>query len=353
MSSTFWFIAGIIIGATAALVLVALWRAPTDAGRPPAWRYALPLVAAVVFVGAAAILYRLWGAPAASDSSGAQAAAIVMDASHADAVAEYRRNVARDPGDAASWAQLANLYRQQRDYVPAQEAFARLVALNAMTADSWADYADVQASVAGSLAGEPEVAIDKALALDPAHAKALWLKASLAHRQGNEAQALSLWTRLRAVLPADSSDARLVDDNIAEARRLASMPAAAAAAAPAMGNASAATIVGTVSLEPRFVARVKPGTTLFIFARAIGTAGPPVAVLRTTTGAWPLRFRLDDTMAMMPTRKLSDSGSVTVEARISTSGQADPQSGDLYAVSEPVSPGDNRPLALAISRERT
>ena len=54
-----------------------------------------------------------------------------------------------------------------------------------MNADSWADYADVLATLSGgSLAGEPARAIDHALELDAQHPKALWLKASLAHEQG-------------------------------------------------------------------------------------------------------------------------------------------------------------------------
>jgi cytochrome c-type biogenesis protein CcmH len=216
MNSVTWFLIGILAGALAVLALVVLWRAPADARRAPWWRYALPLFAAVMAGGAMTVVHMLRADPPTT-----AAVHDDMQQSHAGAIEDYRRRVEQDPRDATAWETLAGLYRQQRDYEHARDAFEHLASIGSMSADSWADYADVQASLSGSLAGAPAASIDKALALDPQHAKALWLKASLAHQQGDEAMALSLWTRLRAVLPADSSDARLVDDNIAEARRLA------------------------------------------------------------------------------------------------------------------------------------
>lgn len=348
MSSALWFIAGIAVGSGITLVLAMLWRGPAAGERPPPWRYALPLAAAALAASAVVIPIQLRGHARRTDTAADTGDSMAMSASHTAAIDEYRDKVVRDPRDAGAWLTLAGLYRQQHAYAPAREAFAKLIELDAMSADAWADYADVQASLAGSLAGEPAASIDRALALEPAHPKALWLKASLAHQQGDEAQALALWTRLRAVLPDDSSDTRLVDDNIAEARRL----TGAVGKTAAVAAASVVAVTGTVALDPRFAARVPPGTPLFVFARAAGDAGPPVAVLRTVTGAWPLRFRLDDSLSMLPTRKLSDFDTVTVEARVSRSGQATAASGDLFAVSAPVHPRDGKPLALTIAQER-
>ncbi len=345
MSSVFWFAAGAVAGAAVALLVPLVWRQASADRRGSLLRYGLPVAGAALFIVCFIAFSRLWGtaAPSAPATSSAD-----MQASHAGAIEDYARKVAQDPSDAASWLALANLYRQQRQFGPARDAFVRLVALDAMTADSWADYADVQASVSGSLAGEAETFMDRALALDPEHSKALWLKASLAHEQGKEDQALVLWKRLLAVLPPDSSDARLVENNIAEAEHLAGLPAISSAPAPA----SKAVLAGTVNLDPRFAARVKPGMPVFIFARAVDAPGPPVAVMRTVTGAWPLRFVLDDSMAMMPERKLSGFETVIVEARISASGDATAQKGDLYAASAPLHPRDGKPLSLTIAQEK-
>lgn len=260
---------------------------------------------------------------------------------------DLERRVASNARDADAWLGLANLKRQQRDYAGARAAFGHLIALKAMTADSWADYADVLGSQAGgSLAGEPARAIDQALALAPQHPKALWLKASLAHAERNYVAALALWKQLRAIMPADSPDIRIIDSNIAEATQLAGLPPDTAAAANAVS-----TLTGTVSIDGKLASRVTPGSVLFIYAKAADSPGPPLAVIRMAVAGWPVSFRLDDSMAMMPSRRLSSFDRVIVEARISTSGQAIPAPGDLFAVSPVLRLTEGKALKLVISKE--
>jgi cytochrome c-type biogenesis protein CcmH len=269
---------------------------------------------------------------------------------------QLRQRVRDRPGDAAGWLALAEAYRNTRDERGARDALARVVALHGMTAQSWADYADVLASLGGnSLGGAAGHAIDEALALDPHNLKALWLKASQAHQQRRYGEALSLWHRLRSELPGDSPDARIIDGNIAEDTELggaAPAPAAArgAAATPAAPAAAGAEVSGTVSLDSRLAAQVEPGATLFIYAKAADSPGPPLAVVRAAAGSWPVQFRLDDTMAMLPSRRLSQFDRVVIEARISRSGQATPSSGDLYVTSPVLNPGAAARLALVIDR---
>jgi cytochrome c-type biogenesis protein CcmH len=216
MSNVLWFGAGAAAGVAAALFAPRFWRSANADRRTAALRYGLPLAGALLFVVCMMAFSRLWGTSATSAPT---PTSTDMQASHAGAIEDYVSKVAQNPQDTTSWLALANLYRQQRQFEQASDAFARLVQLGAMTADAWADYADVQGSVSGSLAGAEE-SIDHALALNPQHSKALWLKASLAHEQGKELEALALWKRLLALLPPESSDARLVQNNIAEAEHL-------------------------------------------------------------------------------------------------------------------------------------
>lgn len=114
----------------------------------------------------------------------------------------------------------AEQHRRQRDFTAACADYARLVRLGAMTADAWADYADAQGSLQGGLAGAPAKAIEQALAMNPKHTKALWLKASLEHEEHRYKDAVVTWRTLLPLVPAGSSDARIVQANIAEAMRL-------------------------------------------------------------------------------------------------------------------------------------
>ena len=273
----------------------------------------------------------------------------------AASVAELEQRVKANPRDVQSWLALADLRRAQHDNPAARDALAKVVALKGMTAQSWADYADVLASLTGgSLTGAAGSAIDSALALDPSNTKALWLKASQAHEQRHFADALTWWKRLRSALPADSPDARIIDGNIAEDTSLAGLAPVSAspagAAAPAAA-ASGAEVSGTVSIDSRLADRVQHDATLFIYAKAADSPGPPLAVVRTTAAAWPVSFHLDDSMAMIPSRRLSQFDKVVVEARISRSGQATPSSGDLYVTSPVLHPAAGKKLALVINRE--
>jgi hypothetical protein len=147
-------------------------------------------------------------------------------------------------------------------------------------------------------------------------------------------------------------------DDAAAARRK-QLPAStatggAAAAGAAVKSESAAasgvTVRGEVVLDDALRGKVPAGLTLFILAKSVSSPGPPVAILRTTTGAWPVRFQLDDTQSMLPDRKLSTAGMVTIEARTSKSGQAMPAPGDFQGVTAQLDPHAGKPVRVVIQR---
>jgi cytochrome c-type biogenesis protein CcmH len=70
-------------------------------------------------------------------------------------------------------------------------------------------------------------------------------------------------------------------------------------------------------------------------------------VLRKQVKDLPLEFTLDDSMAMQPDLKLSGFDQVVVVARVSKSGNAMPQPGDLEGSVQAVKPG-SRNLSLVI-----
>lgn len=237
--------------------------------------------------------------------------------------------------------------RRARDFPKAVAAFERLAKLEGMNADLWADYADAVGAARGSLAAAG-VMIDRALTLDPRHPKALWLKGSLQTEQRDFGGALATWETLLAVLPPGSPDARLVTDNRDEARAALGPGARVASAAPA---ATSIVLRGDVRLADSLKGKAGQNATVFVFAKVVGQPGPPLAVLRTTAARWPLSFTLDDSNSMTPDRRLSDEHKVVVEARVSLSGQATPQRGDLRGTSPVVDPAKAGPLHIVIAEE--
>lgn len=262
----------------------------------------------------------------------------------------YRQRIAKDSGDAAAWLALAQMARMERRFPDAKTAYEQVIALRKMNADGWADYADVLAALSGKLSGEPAAALAKALALDAKHTKALWLQASLALEERRYEDALAHWKQLRGVIADASPDARIVDANIEEAELLAGGAAPMAKTVVGLPPNTPAVIRGSVEIDPSLRARITQDMTLFIYAKTIDKAGPPLAVLRMRPSGWPLKFQLDDSLAMLPGRQLSGFDKVIVEARLSKSGQAMPQPGDLQALSDVVGTRDARVLTLRIAK---
>jgi cytochrome c-type biogenesis protein CcmH len=191
--------------------------------------------------------------------------------------------------------------------------------------------------------GKPYELAREALRIDPRHRKALALAGTAAVDSGDFAGAVGHWQRLAAELPPDSPDHKQVLAIIDDVRGRAAAsgkaaPPLAKADVPAPATASAS-VTGSVTLAPALTRNVEGAETLFIFARAEGGPRVPLAVVRTTAKALPYKFALDDTQAMTPTMKLSGAQNVRIEARISRSGNATPQPGDLVGTSAVVKPG--------------
>ena len=143
--------------------------------------------------------------------------------------------------------------------------------------------------------------------------------------------------------PADNFFVKQIIPGIVEARKLAGMPPSTVQA-PASVSAPAAapgpsTVSGTVTLAPALAKQASPDDTVFVFARPADGSRMPLAILRRQVKDLPLQFTLDDSMAMSPATALSSASKVVVGARISKSGNAIPQAGDMQALTGAVSVG--------------
>jgi cytochrome c-type biogenesis protein CcmH len=248
-----------------------------------------------------------------------------------------------NPNDGAGWLMLGRSYAVLGRYPESAAAFSRALALLPPDAQHYADFADIVAMTQGKrLAGEPERLVRRALEIDPRNVKALALAGTIAFDRQDYAQAISEWQKVLALLPEQSPVANGIQGSIRDAQNRmaiasqqtgAEPPAAAAADQPA----APARVAGVVELDPKLRSAIKPGDTLFIFARAVDGPKMPVAMLRATAGELPFSFALDDSMSMAPQFKLSTVGQVVVGARISKSGDALARAGDLEGLSAPVS----------------
>lgn len=338
--TVFWFVAALFVAGALLMLLPPLWApaaAPAPAG-PPARRTALAIGLGLPLASVA--LYLLVGSP---QLAAPQAAAVPAAPGERHALsrpqleqmaATLAERLQAQPVDAEGWRMLGRSYTVLGRYRDGAGALRRASELAPDDPDLLADLADLTGMAQGKrLAGEPARLVQKALDLDPRHSKALALAGSVAFEARDWAAARGYWERLVAVLPADSPLARSIQGSIAEATQLES-----GTPAPAPAAAAPAVITGEITLDPALASRLQPGDTLFVFARAAEGPRMPLAVLKRPAGAAPFSFRLDDTMAMAGGPKLSDASRVVVGVRLSRSGNATPQSGDLVGSSAPLDP---------------
>ena len=255
------------------------------------------------------------------------------------------------PDDPEGWNMLGRSYMNLGRVDEALVAFQRALKIKPADANVLTEYADALAVKNGrTLDGEPTALLDRALKLEPDNLKALALAGTAAFNRGDFATAVKHWERVAQIGPADSQLAEMARSGVAEARERGKLPAAAAAAATAAAAAAAAVtpptpapaaapgpgITGTVRLSAALQAQAAPEDTVFIFARPAEGARMPLAIVRKQVKDLPFDFKLDDSQAMSPAARLSGATRVIVGARISKSGQAMPQPGDLEGLSAPV-----------------
>lgn len=255
----------------------------------------------------------------------------------------------RPPGqavDAPAWEMLARAHASRQRYADADKAYQRALELTPDNPNLLADRADLLSLLQGQSAdGEPMRLVNRALAIDPGHPKALALAGSAAYGRQDFVAAQTFWQRARQRAEPGSPFAQGLESSLEAAREgIASQPGGAARlaaqASPKSDLAPAASghpgVRGQITLSPELQARLAPGDTLFVFARAVQGTRMPLAVMRLPATASPVAFTLDDSQAMTPEHRISLHQQVVVEARISRAGQALPQSGDLQGSSGPV-----------------
>ncbi len=330
---------------------------PQPDGARPSRALVSALAAGVVALALAGYAWKgspEWLGPGASERVAAAAAA--SGEGHAIGKEEFLGMIQKladrlkeQPDNAEGWAMLGRSYTVVGQYADALKAYERAVALRPDDAQVLADYADSMAVNNNmTLAGEPMKWVRKALQVDPNNLKALALAGTDAFIRKDYAGAVKYWQHLVDIGPPDSEYVREMAAGLKEARELggltgtaakasgAAAPTGSAGANPAAGGK---TVSGVVSLAPALARMAAPDDTVFILARPSAGRGMPVAILRKNVRDLPIQFSLDDSSSMSPAATLSGAGTVVVEARISKSGNAMRQSGDLAGQSEPVPVG--------------
>ena len=347
------FLIGIVLVAAILAAVVAL---PLRQGSPRTY------IGTVVLLPLLAVaLYQLVGTPAALDPAArAPAAAVADDAAHADpaafaeAVAQLRVELERNPDQPEGWPLLARSLAMQGDFAGARDAFAKAVELIPNDPGLLVEAAQASAQAhPDNLFDDAAIAqLEHAVALQPDNQRALWFIGVAQRQRGLDAEAAATWEPLLSQV--DASTAASLRIQIADARKAAGLPPLPASTPSAPAAAAGPGLRVKVSLDPDFAARVRlrGDAVVFVSARPVGGPPMPVAAERHTIQELPLDIVLDDSDSLMPTRKLSELDEVEISARLSAGGTADRQEGDIESAAIRVKLPSDQVVELVIGGAR-
>lgn len=274
------------------------------------------------------------------------------------ALKALEQKVIENPDDQQSLLLLARSYSEMERFPDAVAAYDKLSKLMPNEAELWADYADVLAMASGrTLVGTPTQLLNKALSIDPDNFKALALSGSAAMERGDYKATVDYWEKLLKMIPKDDENAHVVESGIQKARVL--MAQKSGVKMPVQSQRAAGgnqvqpgkeSITGMVTLSSALKAKASPEDTVFVLVRAAQGPKMPLAIVRKQVKDLPYNFTLDDSTSMSPQMKVSNFDQVVVIARVSKSGNAMTQAGDLIGMSATIKPG-TKGLKISIDQE--
>ncbi|MGA9334533.1 MAG: c-type cytochrome biogenesis protein CcmI [Rudaea sp.] len=334
--------------------------------------FVIALAIALLLPLSAIMLYGMVGTPAAlNPESAAQTAQAPPDHGQniEEAITSLAAKLKQNPDDAEGWALLGRAYENTQRFQQARDALKHAHDLAKGDPDITVAYAEALtlSSDTRRIEGEPLALIQGALKVAPGNERGLWLLGISQYQHKQYDDAIATWKHLQSVLPKDSDVIASVQSEInrAQADRDGKPPAedsmqpagdaastvrsdAETTAATAAANASGAQLRVSVVLDPKLKSKLAATDVLFIYAKAANGPPMPLAIQRMPASKLPTSVVLTDGMGMLPSMKLSQFPQVIIGARISKSGNAMPQSGDLQVISKPLPVTTTTPITLTI-----
>jgi cytochrome c-type biogenesis protein CcmH len=308
---------------------------------------------ALLLPAASILLYRYVGNPDAL-----QPDALTASADHGQsmeqAIAGLAAKLKQNPEDVEGWSLLGRAYEATERFADARDALAHAHALAKDDNEVTVAYAEALALSTESrrVEGEPRALIESVLKTTPDNQRGLWLLGISDYQRGQYDAAIADWNRLLAVLPKESDIVPSVREQIAqaEAARDGRAPVARQPTPTDTAPASNPQLQVQVALDAKLKDKVAPNDVLFVYAKAASGPPMPLAIQRLTADKLPTSVTLTDAMGMLPNMKLSQFPQVVVGARVSKSGNAIAQSGDLQAISAPLDVTTATPIKLTIDQ---
>ncbi len=270
-------------------------------------------------------------------------------------VVQLAERLEQEPDNAEGWVLLGRSYASLNRYQEAVNAYTQARRIAGDHPQLLVDSADILVMASGGrFTADAGKLLERALQVQPDNAKGLWLMGHYQYQSDDLQGAVDHWQRAAALLPVDSEDGRAIRQQIEQARS--QLVAAGESPPPATSGVDSTAADGgkaievTVSLDSALSAQASPQDTVFIFARAVQGPRMPLAIVRKQVAELPVTVTLDDSLAMTPAMVMSNFEEVTIGARVSKSGNAMPQAGDLEGSVSPVRVATDASVEVVINQ---
>ncbi|PMR76086.1 c-type cytochrome biogenesis protein CcmI [Billgrantia endophytica] len=309
---------------------------------PTSGRFVVPLVAVAVVI-VSVVWYQQHGA----EGDLALYNAYQESDSLPTLVERLEGEAARQPGNPNVWASLYPIYRDSGQGDNALNALENLIGLEGRVPSLLAQKAQLKFFMADrNVTAEVQALVDETLERDPREPTILGMLGVQAFDSGDYELAIDNWRRAIAGM-SDSSSSEALREGIRIAQqRMGVAPEEPEPVAQGPG------INLRVSLDEALQGRLGDDTRVFIVARDMEGELPPLAVARVTLGDLPTTLVLDDRHAMSGEASLSQVSEVRLLVRVTVSGDATPETGDMYGDLDGVAVGsvDGEPAEVVIDR---
>lgn len=255
----------------------------------------------------------------------------------------------RQPDNPNVWAALFPLYRDMGQGPQAIRALERLIEIEGRHPSLLGNLAQIEFFVADrQLTPRVQALVDETLALDSSQPTVLGVLGIEAFDRSDYEAAIDYWRRAIAGMTDPGSGEALREGIRIAQERLGVAPEAE----PVMGEAQGAGIRVRVSLDASLEGRLSDQATVFVVARDLEGELPPLAVAQFRAEELPVEVVLDERNAMSPQASLAQVREARLMVRVSASGDATPQAGDLFGDREgvPVGATDGDPVEVVVDR---
>ena len=252
-----------------------------------------------------------------------------------NAIATLEAKLKDKPDNVEGWKMLGQSYFVIQRYDDAKQSYIKALDLvNQADPELLVLTAEASAFSNNELFSAYEKSLlEKALTINPKHQRGLWYSGYAAYTTSKFTDAVDYWETLLTLVPKERPEVKeSLLKFLNDAREKSGMPTVdEAMASMSQEESTQRTIKVSVQLNEKVNQQAQSGDTLFIYARAVDGPKMPLSLERLTVAKLPVTVILSKEKAMLPNMDIDTFDKVEVLARISKSGQAITQKGDLIS----------------------